>query len=77
MMYLQREMESSIVQINSQEDWHFYEELVEMIGHLGEELLESVVLEEIGAVWGTILDWSTKVGPEMQIETPNIRDYHP
>ena len=40
---MNREMEQSLGQIYAQEEWHFYEELVELIGLMGEEVVEFVV----------------------------------
>ena len=55
-------METSIAQVYAQEQWHFYEEMIEVIGLLGEEIFETVVLGEIELIRGVILEWKDKIG---------------
>ena len=39
------------------EKWVYYEELIEIIALITQEVFESVVLEEIAAVWEVFLEW--------------------
>lgn len=69
-------MEKSIVQLHSSEEWIFYEELIEILGNITDELFESIIFEEIATVWGTIIDWGENIGRSpIKIQPPNSKAF--
>lgn len=55
--FLMRKEEANQALIYAQENWIFYEELIEIVGLFSEEIFENAILEEIAAVWGVFLEW--------------------
>ena len=51
---LVRQEDQALVQVCAREDWHYYEELVEILSQLANELFVVVILEEaIEIAWNT------------------------
>ncbi len=67
-----RDDENKAAQMYSNEEWTFYEELIEIIGLLTEDIFETTIYEEIASVWETFLEWTQKIGRSpIKINPPN------
>lgn len=74
--FLQREEEASIISIFAQDKWVFFEELIEIIGVLSEELFVHLIFEEITTFYSLFLQRAQNTSRSlMKIEAPNSRTY--
>ena len=71
-----KEEEGKLSEIIGYEKWPIYEELIEIIGLVTEELFENIIFEEIASVWGVFVEWIDKTHrSSIQISPPDNRAY--
>lgn len=67
--FLLKKQEESVAKVEAAEPWEFYEELVELIGQLSEELFELLLCEEIGEIWMMIFSRNSR---NLPAKAPNL-----